>query len=117
MVSSENTTRCAPRLAASARASLIKAALPATLPTVGLSRATAIFSLSVMDPATLSRLLRGDDTGFLAELDAFVLQRFGDQERQFQRLRTVQARVAMRVVTVTKAGFRHSLGAADAFGD
>jgi hypothetical protein len=50
-------------------------------------------------------------------LTAHLLERFGNQERQFKRLIGVRPGVAVGVVAVGQAGFADRSGAADAFGN
>jgi hypothetical protein len=45
---------------------------------------------------------------------AFELQLIGNEKRDFERLLGVQARIAMRMITILEIGFGDRLAAADA---
>src|SRR5215469_12004637 len=57
------------------------------------------------------------DGGDIPGLLALLLQRFRDQEGELDRLRAVEARIAMGVIAVGEVDLADRLGAAHAFGD
>ncbi len=77
--------------------------LPEMSPTLGLSCASDIFSVSVIssDGNLYSAAAKGGAAN--RSLSRFDFEVFANEEREFQRLRGVETRIAMRVITVGKA--------------